>query len=533
MGGKRSDLNIIDLSGSERVGKSEATGERLKEGSNINLSLTTLGRVISILADKSVGKNVNAHVPYRDSNLTRILQNALGGNSKTSMIATISPASSNYEETISTLQYADRVKQIKVEARANLTRDDMLRLAQLENEQLKKRLAEQGGSREEILMQIRQEQEQKLKEEYDKINELKRKLLEESKEYLEEGRFKGKCHIKNLNEDPSLCGKIKFVFSEGENLVGKKDNKHNPQIPIVGNLGVGVDHCKVHFDENKRAAELIPNPEFEKWKVFVNGNLIREPTQLKHEDRVLFGNNSFFIYSEAGNDINPSYDWEYAVKEVNKAAISQVQGKSEESDALKKIRELEEQLRLEKEKNIKEINELTVKSEEEKEKLRKEMEDKAEKLKLEVTNSEEYKKRLMDLEKELAEKQKKAEDDLTKQKDKIQNEIAKKSISIETLVNTEEKSKLQIQIEEELTDIIPKINEVNEICMALGRSKYLYIPKLGTEIIDGKKIPKLDVIVYTDKDHEYYNVLNKDEFLDKYFQIKDKFDDYNYHLEVK
>ncbi len=91
----------------------------MKEGCAINKSLTVLGNCISILADKSSGKQKNAVVPYRDSNLTRILQNALGGNSKTIMICAISPADVNYEESLSTLRYADRAKRIVNKAIVN------------------------------------------------------------------------------------------------------------------------------------------------------------------------------------------------------------------------------------------------------------------------------------------------------------------------------------------------------------------------------------------------------------------------------
>lgn len=104
-------INLVDLAGSERQDKTGATGQRLKQAVGINQSLTTLGQVISALAEKSEGKNT--FVPYRDSVLTRILENALGGNSQTIMICAISPANDNYDETLSTLRYAERAKKIK------------------------------------------------------------------------------------------------------------------------------------------------------------------------------------------------------------------------------------------------------------------------------------------------------------------------------------------------------------------------------------------------------------------------------------
>ena len=109
---KNSVINLVDLAGSEKAGQTGAAGQRLKEGCAINKSLTVLGTCISVLADKAMGKAQKSIVPYRDSNLTRILQNALGGNSKTIMICAISPALLNYEESLSTLRYADRAKKI-------------------------------------------------------------------------------------------------------------------------------------------------------------------------------------------------------------------------------------------------------------------------------------------------------------------------------------------------------------------------------------------------------------------------------------
>ncbi|KAG8008289.1 Chromosome-associated kinesin KIF4 [Nibea albiflora] len=105
-----SKLHLVDLAGSERQKKTKAEGDRLKEGISINRGLLSLGNVISALGDES---KKNAFVPYRDSKLTRLLQDSLGGNSHTLMIACISPADSNMEETINTLRYADRARKIK------------------------------------------------------------------------------------------------------------------------------------------------------------------------------------------------------------------------------------------------------------------------------------------------------------------------------------------------------------------------------------------------------------------------------------
>jgi hypothetical protein len=140
---KAGKLNLVDLAGSERQSKTNAVGNRLLEAQKINLSLSALGNVISALVD---GKST--HIPYRDSKLTRLLQDSLGGNTKTVMIAAISPAAYNYDETLSTLRYASRAKMIKNKPRINEDpKDALLREYEDEIKQLKAALAEltKGG----------------------------------------------------------------------------------------------------------------------------------------------------------------------------------------------------------------------------------------------------------------------------------------------------------------------------------------------------------------------------------------------------
>ncbi|XP_021402723.1 kinesin-like protein KIF1A isoform X3 [Lonchura striata] len=122
---KVSKISLVDLAGSERADSTGAKGTRLKEGANINKSLTTLGKVISALAEMDSGPNKNKKkkktdfIPYRDSVLTWLLRENLGGNSRTAMVAALSPADINYDETLSTLRYADRAKQIRCNAVIN------------------------------------------------------------------------------------------------------------------------------------------------------------------------------------------------------------------------------------------------------------------------------------------------------------------------------------------------------------------------------------------------------------------------------
>ena len=133
-------LNLVDLAGSERQSKTQASGDRLKEATKINLSLSTLGNVISALVD---GKS--QHIPYRNSKLTRLLQDSLGGNTKTVMMANLGPADYNFDETMGTLRYANRAKNIKNTPKINEDpKDAMLREFQEEIARLKAQLGDGG-----------------------------------------------------------------------------------------------------------------------------------------------------------------------------------------------------------------------------------------------------------------------------------------------------------------------------------------------------------------------------------------------------
>ncbi|KAI5749788.1 hypothetical protein M8J76_010202 [Diaphorina citri] len=169
-------LNLVDLAGSERQSKTGATGKRLKEASKINLSLSALGNVISALVD---GKNI--HVPYRDSKLTRLLQDSLGGNSKTLMIANIGPASYNYEESLTTLRYANRAKNIKNQPRVNEDpKEALLREYQEEIQRLKNLLNQRTVQPSSKLNDENQTREEYLNEEEDKLNNKRKRIMNEN-----------------------------------------------------------------------------------------------------------------------------------------------------------------------------------------------------------------------------------------------------------------------------------------------------------------------------------------------------------------
>uniref|UniRef100_A0A0N4ZJS2 Kinesin-like protein n=1 Tax=Parastrongyloides trichosuri TaxID=131310 RepID=A0A0N4ZJS2_PARTI len=170
-------LNLVDLAGSERQSKTGATGDRFKEATKINLSLSALGNVISALVD---GKS--KHIPYRDSKLTRLLQDSLGGNTKTIMVACISPSDNNYDETLSTLRYANRAKNIKNKPKINEDpKDALLREYQEEIERLKAYVKEGSNLRRKSIIDIETEKQQLRKEYEESIQKIRSEYEHEQK----------------------------------------------------------------------------------------------------------------------------------------------------------------------------------------------------------------------------------------------------------------------------------------------------------------------------------------------------------------
>ena len=255
---KMSDINLIDLAGSERAGSTGATGDRLKEGANINKSLMILGKVISALAKKAEGKA--AAPPFRESKLTFLLQNALGGNTKTSMIAALSPANINHDETLSTLRYAWQVKAIKNQAKVNEDpQDKLIRELRQELEALKKGGGggpAGGSAAENKEMQEEMEKQKRLLEQMEREREeFESKLMEQQAKMEEQKReielLKTTPHILNINADPTMTGMIKKAFSQGENVIGKQTKDFQPDVAISG-VGIANRHCVVTFDTNTR-----------------------------------------------------------------------------------------------------------------------------------------------------------------------------------------------------------------------------------------------------------------------------------------
>ncbi|XP_077990731.1 kinesin-like protein KIF13A [Glandiceps talaboti] len=300
-GEKVSKLSLVDLAGSERAQKSGATGERLKEGSNINKSLTTLGLVISALADQS-GKHKNKFVPYRDSVLTWLLKECLGGNSKTVMCATISPAADNFEETLSTLRYADRAKRIVNHAVINEDPNArIIRELREEVDCLKKQLRQAESMKADNLKEQLEESEKLMKEmtvNWEVKLQTTERIIQENQQALEKMGIsvqtsgirveKDKCFLVNLNADPALNELLVYYLKE-HTLVGRPDAPANPDIQLSG-LGIMPEHCVINI-ENEFEVYITP---MENARTCVNGSVIDSKTALRHGDRILWGNNHFF-----------------------------------------------------------------------------------------------------------------------------------------------------------------------------------------------------------------------------------------------
>ncbi|XP_037351641.1 kinesin-like protein KIF14 isoform X2 [Talpa occidentalis] len=350
-----SRINLIDLAGSERCSTAHTTGERLKEGVSINKSLLTLGKVISALSEQANRKRV--FIPYRESVLTWLLKESLGGNSKTAMIATISPAASNIEETLSTLRYANQARMIVNIAKVNedmnakLIRElkaeiEKLKAAQRSNRNIdpeRYRLCRQEITS--LRMKLHQQERDMAEMQRmwkDKLEQAEKRKLQETKELQKAGiTFQMDNHLPNfvnLNEDPQLSEMLLYMIKEGATTVGKYKPNSSHDIQLSGVL-IADDHCTIrNFDG---IVSIIPVGEA---KTYVNGKHILEPTVLHHGDRVILGGDNYFRFNHPvevqkgkptfGRDTLTSEgpkDFDFAKNELLMAQRSQLEAEIKEA----------------------------------------------------------------------------------------------------------------------------------------------------------------------------------------------------------
>ncbi|KAI0318110.1 kinesin-like protein [Amylostereum chailletii] len=338
---KVSRINLVDLAGSERANSTGATGQRLKEGANINKSLTTLGKVISALAlashsDGKKGKKKGEDfIPYRDSVLTWLLKDSLGGNSKTAMIAAISPA--DYEETLSTLRYADQAKKIKNKAVVN--EDPNARLVRELKEELEMLRARVSGSNDEaifdpkippekqkvtyqtkdgeiktvtkaelqdhlqssekLMQSLNETWEQKL-ERTQEVQKEREKALEELGITVEKNNVgvhtpKKMPHLVNLNEDPLMSECLIYQLKPGPTTVGRLDaeGEKQAQIPLSGE-NILAEHCYFENNDGKVTLHALPGAS-----TFLNGKQIStgQAHKLRSGFRIILGDHHVFRFN--------------------------------------------------------------------------------------------------------------------------------------------------------------------------------------------------------------------------------------------
>ncbi|XP_050465460.1 kinesin-like protein unc-104 isoform X8 [Cataglyphis hispanica] len=352
---KVSKISLVDLAGSERADSTGAKGTRLKEGANINKSLTTLGKVISALAEIATKKKKKADfIPYRDSVLTWLLRENLGGNSKTAMIAAISPADINYDETLSTLRYADRAKQIVCKAVVNEDANArLIRELKEEIQKLRELLKQEGidvqegpdgkvtyekkESRDEII-RTNKRNEEDTKETRSRIPshttstiaeeavdqlQASEKLIAELNETWEEklkrtesirlqreavfaemgvavkedgvtvGVFSPKKtpHLVNLNEDPLMSECLIYYIKDGFTRIGSAEAIIPQDIQLCG-PHILSEHCV--FENHEGIITLIPKKGA---LIYVNGREVTEPLVLTTGSRVILGKSHVFRFN--------------------------------------------------------------------------------------------------------------------------------------------------------------------------------------------------------------------------------------------
>ncbi|XP_044301290.1 kinesin-like protein KIF1B isoform X7 [Varanus komodoensis] len=350
---KVSKISLVDLAGSERADSTGAKGTRLKEGANINKSLTTLGKVISALAEVSKKKKKTDFIPYRDSVLTWLLRENLGGNSRTAMVAALSPADINYDETLSTLRYADRAKQIKCNAvinedpNAKLVRElkeevtrlkDLLRAQGLGDiidtsmgsltaspsscslssqvgltsvSSIQERIMSTPGGEEaierlkeseKIIAELNETWEEKLRK-TEAIRMEREALLAEMGVAIREdggtlGVFSPKKtpHLVNLNEDPLMSECLLYYIKDGITRVGQADAERRQDIVLSG-AHIKEEHCVFRSERNHNGDVIVTLEPCERSETYVNGKRVVQPVQLRSGNRIIMGKNHVFRFN--------------------------------------------------------------------------------------------------------------------------------------------------------------------------------------------------------------------------------------------
>ena len=531
---KKSRINLVDLAGSERANSTGATGARLKEGCNINKSLLVLGNVINTLADKALGKKKDVLPPYRDSALTRILQNALGGNSKTVMICALSPASINYEETLSTLRYADRAKKIQNKAVINESEHDKtVRLLKEENDDLKKKieaLMKKAGLGE-SLNEDDQKAFNELKAQYEETKKLCDSMSKTFNERLEEAKKANKelgiekvdiekPHLIVLNEDPQLSHKLKYSLKELPIYVGRKHGNPAPKIKLSG-IGIKQNHAIFVQGENPNEIILKPNESDAIKYIYINGKKLKnqEGQILNNKDRIIFGTNTIMLYMEKsdGKDIF-EIDWESAQTEFQQEIEKQKKIEEEENEKKKKeeYESLKQSLELKYNKDKKEI--------ETKMNLQlKEYQDKINEMKSQSEEKKKMEKEREEVENKLKKKIEQLEIERAQKKQKVIEKYKQSEV-----IGEVDYTHINEKFEKKIINLYKKIYKFNSIIEDLNRQVKIDL-YLSKNLIDHYNNPNAPINIFIRvENYEEGNVYywTPDTFHDRYDSLKELYNKY-------
>ncbi|XP_033734280.1 kinesin-like protein KIF16B isoform X2 [Pecten maximus] len=299
-----SKIHLVDLAGSERADSSGATGQRLKEGASINKSLVTLGSVISVLAEiseKGSKSGKTFFIPYRDSVLTWLLKDSLGGNSRTIMVATISPADVNYAETLSTLRYANRAKNII--NRPTVNEDPNVKLIRDLRDEINRLKTLLGGNIDNIstpkVQEKLHENEARVKvltEEWaEKWNEAQHILQDQTLAIRKEGLGvvldSTLPHLIGIDDDILSTGIMLYHLKGGSTIVGRPDSEEMPDIEIAG-IDVEENHCEIVHQNGE--VTLYP---MQGAMCSINGTVVTEPVKLTQGAVILLGRTNMFRFN--------------------------------------------------------------------------------------------------------------------------------------------------------------------------------------------------------------------------------------------
>ena len=376
---------------------------------------------------------------------------------------------------------------------------------------------------------------EELKRKYQEQLEINRAAQESlTKEYSNKAQvieepWKDKTHLINLNEDPLLSGKIHYVFHDGKNVIGRPDPDSDPDFKI-GGAGVQRNHCEIDYDGSK--AVILPNDDPNNAKVYVNGELVKDVVTLSHNDRILFGSHNFFLYKEASKPEDPSINWEFA---NNEAVKDQVKAMTSEQEKIlqAKIKEMEEKFEEEKKKMEEEakakIEEQVKAMEERKAAVRSQYEARIQELREKGGSEDEIREleeEMRKLDEEQDESIKAAEEGIHKQTD----EFIKKQEAMR--VQAEYRLRNQKELEEQLSRVIPRINDANDMCFQLGKLNYIYMPTIVTDVQGNQFKSNICVKIFPDHhNQDVYNQVDMNEFMERYYMIQEKYQNQQYDLD--